>query len=177
MSGWFSPRKIFCCDCGDEVFGLANGQKRCRPCGEAAQKVWQKKAAKKWRKTSRAVGGRCTRCDVRVEGRGMCSSCKEYVANWKKNNRERVATHKAKRNGVGGAISSGLSARLLKAQRGKCVYCRDDIRAGFHLDHIQPIALGGRNEDSNIQLLCRGCNLKKGAKPPEVFAQRLGFLL
>jgi len=34
------------------------------------------------------------------------------------------------------------------------------------LDHIVPVALGGRDERSNYQWLCRTCNRRKGAKMP-----------
>src|SRR6266481_7722962 len=33
-----------------------------------------------------------------------------------------------------------------------------------HVDHYIPVKLGGANETSNLQILCKSCNLKKGAK-------------
>ena len=40
-----------------------------------------------------------------------------------------------------------------------------------------PIALGGKNVDDNVQLLCAACNLSKQAKHPVDFMQQRGFLL
>jgi 5-methylcytosine-specific restriction endonuclease McrA len=36
--------------------------------------------------------------------------------------------------------------------------------ASGHVDHIFPRARGGRNVDTNLQLLCMSCNSSKGAK-------------
>jgi len=47
----------------------------------------------------------------------------------------------------------------------------------IEVDHIYPIALGGTNEGSNLQLLCRFCNRSKGAKHPVDYMQKRGFLL
>ena len=40
-----------------------------------------------------------------------------------------------------------------------------------------PLALGGKHEDENLQLLCATCNLSKGAKHPIAFMQSKGRLL
>lgn len=37
----------------------------------------------------------------------------------------------------------------------------------FHVDHIVAFSRGGRNHIDNYQLLCRDCNLKKGANIDE----------
>lgn len=62
-------------------------------------------------------------------------------------------------------------------QRNRCAYCRQKLAASFHIDHIVPLAKGGHNGRSNIQLTCRTCNTRKGARHPIVFAQALGFLI
>ena len=77
----------------------------------------------------------------------------------------------------GGKLSSDLSAKLFKLQRGKCACCGLPLGDNYHLDHIMPIALGGANEDGNIQLLRQRCNNQKHAKHPVDFMQSRGFLL
>jgi CRISPR/Cas system Type II protein with McrA/HNH and RuvC-like nuclease domain len=61
-----------------------------------------------------------------------------------------------------------LRRQLYAEQNGKCVICEKDLDeteleqvGAFELDHIIPFSLGGGNEKSNMQLLCRGCNRKK----------------
>lgn len=76
-----------------------------------------------------------------------------------------------------GRLSQGLAAKLYELQKGKCVCCSKRLSKDYHLDHIVPLALGGKNIDSNIQLLRSTCNLVKGATPPEQFMRQRGFLL
>ena len=48
----------------------------------------------------------------------------------------------------------------------KCVYCGrvfDNIDE-MHADHIKPWSKGGKTVPDNCQMLCRDCNLKKGAQ-------------
>lgn len=42
-------------------------------------------------------------------------------------------------------------------------YNGSDVIA-FHFDHIIPISAGGQNNEDNIVLSCRRCNLSKGTK-------------
>jgi hypothetical protein len=52
--------------------------------------------------------------------------------------------------------------------RGMCVSCNSDLSGMLKIcsednfDHIVPLALGGLNDVTNIQLLCATCNSKKG---------------
>ncbi len=51
--------------------------------------------------------------------------------------------------------------------RGSCAACGTNISleldADGHIDHIVPLARGGTNDLSNLQLLCSACNLAKSA--------------
>ena len=73
-------------------------------------------------------------------------------------------------------VTASDIARLMAQQRGRCPYCLRSIRDGYHVDHYVPLAKGGTHEPSNVQLLCPACNMSKGAKLPEVFAQERGRL-
>ena len=48
-----------------------------------------------------------------------------------------------------------------------CVVCRapDSPDNPLTADHIVPLALGGRNVRDNVQVMCRACNSRKGARP------------
>jgi hypothetical protein len=54
-------------------------------------------------------------------------------------------------------------------ENGKCALCRRDLSGLVtidprqHYDHIVPLKRLGANDPCNIQLLCQGCNLVKGA--------------
>jgi hypothetical protein len=85
--------------------------------------------------------------------------------------------YKAKKMRNGGVLSKDIVARLLKVQRGKCACCGQPLGEQYHLDHILPLALGGPNVDSNVQLLRQRCNNQKRDKHPVDFMQSRGFLL
>lgn len=88
----------------------------------------------------------------------------------------KVREHRQRANG--GGATPGELALLWKAQRGRCAYCAEKLlRVGAHLDHILPIAAGGRSDARNLQWTCAPCNLAKGAKRPEEFAAEIGKLL
>lgn len=84
---------------------------------------------------------------------------------------------RAKKQASGGVLSKGLAPKLFKLQKGKCACCEQPLGENYHLDHIMPLALGGSNTDSNIQLLHQRCNNQKSKKHPVDFMQSRGFLL
>lgn len=68
-----------------------------------------------------------------------------------------------------GKIRKGIISDLTVAQNGTCRLCPKPLCEGYHLDHIYPLSKGGDNRDSNLQLLCPRCNLKKSNKiMPEI---------
>jgi 5-methylcytosine-specific restriction endonuclease McrA len=89
----------------------------------------------------------------------------------------RTHNYRAKKRASGGVLSKGLAERLFVLQRGKCACCNLPLYDDYHMDHIMPIALGGANEDWNIQLLRSICNQEKHAKHPVDFMQSRGFLI
>lgn len=92
---------------------------------------------------------------------------------------KRISEHnrRVRQKNNGGRLSRGLSTKLYRLQRGKCACCGAPLGRDYHLDHRMPIALGGANEDWNIQLLRKKCNHEKSAKHPVDFMQSRGFLL
>jgi len=59
-------------------------------------------------------------------------------------------------------IPDDVKVEVWQRDRGVCVRCgaQDDLQ----FDHIIPFSKGGSNSAANIQLLCRKCNLAKGAE-------------
>jgi hypothetical protein len=56
-------------------------------------------------------------------------------------------------------IPREVRQRVWQRYGGRCAECGAAHYLEF--DHVIPVAKGGSNSDSNVQLLCRGCNLKK----------------
>jgi len=96
------------------------------------------------------------------------------LANPEKHRLSNQKRYARKASGVG--LSPGIVQKLLSLQRGRCACCGIKL-SKYHLDHIVPLALGGRHEDSNMQLLTPSCNARKGAKSPEKFAKERGLLI
>lgn len=100
---------------------------------------------------------------------------------WKAKNPDNLRVHyqnrRARKANNGGELSKGIASKLFKLQRGACPVCSCHLGDGYHIDHVMPFALGGKNDDSNVQLLCARCNFTKHKKHPIDFMQSRGFLL
>jgi 5-methylcytosine-specific restriction endonuclease McrA len=124
------------------------------------------------------------------------TKARERKRRWRKENLQRARETRRRANQARRArkknpnypndrLSRGLKGKLMKLQNGKCAYanaplahwCAIDIRKENHMDHIMPLALDGRNIDSNMQLTCPACNLHKNDSHPDDFARRVGLIV
>ena len=66
-----------------------------------------------------------------------------------------------------------LRKALYKEQRGKCMYCgRKQDPDLMDVDHKNPFSKGGSDTKRNLQLLCRTCNVRKGATTDRQFRSK-----
>jgi 5-methylcytosine-specific restriction endonuclease McrA len=187
----------YCKKCQVETERYTRGH--CKPCNKACSARWRAvnlnryKAVKaEWRKANpERVAVHSAAWDKANPERKKANAAawkaanpervKELRAAWHKKNPDslKIIEHnrRARKRANGGTLSKGISERLFKLQKGKCPCCSQPLGDDYHMDHIIPLALGGANIDSNIQLLRQRCNNQKRAKDPIEFMQSRGFLL
>jgi len=62
------------------------------------------------------------------------------------------------------SFTTNQKQRAYEKQDGGCPRCRETFDIGqMEADHITPWSKGGRTDDANCQVLCKGCNRRKGA--------------
>ena len=72
----------------------------------------------------------------------------------------------------------GLKRQLMRRQDNTCVYCGyRRIATSMEIDHMNPVVRGGSNDTSNLQVICRPCNLRKGIQTDEEFRARYARLV
>lgn len=59
-------------------------------------------------------------------------------------------------------VSNELRQEIFERDGYTCVNCGSTEKESLEIDHIQPISKGGKIEPSNLQTLCRNCNIRKG---------------
>lgn len=139
---------------GIEILRRAKGQ--CKKCGG----------------TKRFKSGGCVPCGVLVNQKYRAQNAAKVKANrdaWRAEKADVLNTQNHKRRALAkgrGVLSNNITETLYKQQNGECNCCGQSLGATYDLDHIMPLALGGANEDWNMQLLTSSCNRTKGAKNP-----------
>lgn len=87
-------------------------------------------------------------------------------------------TRRARAKAAPGSHTEQDIIEIFQMQKGRCAYCREKVSLDQkHVDHIQPLAKGGHNGRSNLQILCESCNVRKNAIDPVDFARRIGRLI
>lgn len=158
--------------------------RHCATCARVCKAKWkiahpaEVKAGKaKWRAEN---AGKAKAATVKWQAKNR-ERLKAYSKKWRVENPLTVRVHhqnrRARKGGNGGTLSKGLAEKLFKLQKGRCPCCGRPLGDDYHLDHKMPIALGGPNEDWNMQLLRKRCNKLKHAKHPVEFMRSRGFLL
>lgn len=65
-------------------------------------------------------------------------------------------------------IPLGLRYKILSRDRFRCVVCgrspATDLHCKLHVDHVLPVARGGKTTETNLRACCSDCNLGKGAR-------------
>lgn len=111
-------------------------------------------------------------CARRVAGQKPLCSPRALAKSTEYSHRRRSRALEA-----GGTWTADQIAALFQRQRGRCACCREKLGHSYHRDHIVPLARGGSNDITNIELLCAPCNLNKGALDPLEWARRNGRLI
>lgn len=117
------------------------------------------------------AGGKTISCGCASRGKRkglplMPAKTREYMS-------VRGANRRAALRGSVGQFSVVEVSALFDAQKGQCASCAVHLVPSiYHRDHIMPLSLGGGNDIGNIQILCRPCNLLKGALHPDEWAER-----
>lgn len=150
-------------------------------------KYWPVAPCAKGHDAMRRVSGPCVVCEMAAR-RAWASANPDVAARssasaWAKANPERhransakwqsanmwyavqaVNRRRARKAGADGHYTRAEIDRLIERQNGSCAHCGCGGR--LEIDHIVPLARGGDNWPTNLQMLCRSCNAKKGAKLP-----------
>lgn len=104
----------------------------------------------------------------------------QYMANWRAANPDRNKANKRASESKRRAGMKGVSNKEFidwtSAQPKICHWCGKRCEDGFHVDHYEPIAKGGKHEISNFVIACQFCNLSKKCKDPYQFAASMGRL-
>lgn len=182
---FFGVNKSICCSdkCKEErrkqkvkvknnkrIYKVDDNGRECNGCGE--YKAWDSFTKDKTRKTGYAY--KCKECQRKkydpVKNSIQCS-------NWKKQNPDRTKEHYykkgIKRRSYKHKVNFSPHERreLLDRDNWTCQSCgikvhdeKSNNKTKAHIDHIIPISKGGHSEPSNLQVLCRTCNLSKSDK-------------
>jgi 5-methylcytosine-specific restriction endonuclease McrA len=172
-----------CLDCGVSISDRHFNARRCEPC----VRIEVRRSADRWTASKRAarlavaatracrdcgidiqsrhpVAKRCQPCAKVAVADGMARTSREWrIANpWRC--RSYCASRRARKRGNEDSV--GILGRdwvkTLRRYDFRCAYC--SVRPqSIHMDHVIPLARGGRHAIANLVPACASCNQAKGA--------------
>lgn len=83
------------------------------------------------------------------------------IKEWRRRNPERIKNYWAERRVKTSGIDFSSIVGRMEVYGHTCVYCGAPYD---HIDHVIPIARGGRHIAANLRPACKKCNLRKGSK-------------
>jgi len=200
-NGHVSERYVSCGEClkcsAEKAFAYRKKDPEKARAMNAASKLKhaaQRRAdSKKWREeNAEAIKASKKRYAEENKEKVSASKAKHYQENkerylfmgrvWRQENKDLVRLNKRNRRkkvrDAEGTHGIKDIKRILNLQKSTCAACYTKFLGNeYHVDHIVPLALGGSNWASNLQMLCPTCNRSKGAKAPLDFYVSRGFLL
>ncbi|MFD7070374.1 HNH endonuclease [Streptomyces sp. NPDC059913] len=104
---------------------------------------------------------RCIDCTEPATHRGRC---KAHHASFEGRPGVRSRRARGRRRANRRDAAARLRRRVQERGSAWCDWCLGDFPAdGVDVDHVRPLALGGEDVDSNVQVLCHGCHQLKTA--------------
>ena len=103
---------------------------------------------------------------VLFSNRQCMTNLNKYVAGVRSVHSDAILSEREKRT----RVPAWAKRVVFFRDRGMCVICHKDLggilstQPDEHYDHIVPLAKLGANDVTNLQLLCKSCNLSKGSR-------------
>jgi 5-methylcytosine-specific restriction endonuclease McrA len=79
---------------------------------------------------------------------------------------------RARRRLADGSHTSEEVHDMVRDQGSVCAYCESSLNGSYHVDHMIPLSHGGRNDWTNLAIVCGNCNLSKVSMTVEKFLHR-----
>ena len=147
-------------------------QSLCRKCSGARQKRWQQSHRlefnaymRQWRADHKEKVAATNVAQYEKNKEKRKQHQREYYAENIQSHLARNRGRKAQKRDAPGSHNARDVADLLAIQEGKCLWCGADVGDDYHVDHMEPLSLGGSDGPENLAISCPDCNRKKHNKP------------
>lgn len=88
---------------------------------------------------------------------------RQYHRLWNRNHPDPAKTNRRRAARLGNGIEKYTREAIFKRDGGRCHICNRKVsKQRFHIDHLVPIVLGGRDAPDNVSIAHPGCNMKRG---------------